>query len=186
MSSHFIACIYTFNIHSFIIFSPIYVLTDNPRNNQTGDVWSTMLDMRCKNLKSYGRPIYTLEKTVYLDTGDTMNGTAIIPGAAINQVPFLGPTSDDKQALMYTGSRWVGVFKRGAANLTIPEIKARQADYHAFWRRKYYAVFEACLSFSIIMSYTTDSYKYAYDKLLTYKEAYKNDTLVISDPTTAR
>lgn len=172
--------------HCFIIFSPIYVLTDNPRNNQTGDVWSTMLDMRCKNLKSYGRPIYTLEKTVYLDTGDTMNGTAIIPGAAINQVPFLGPTSDDKQALMYTGSRWVGVFKRGAANLTIPEIKARQADYHAFWRRKYYAVFEACLSFSIIMSYTTDSYKYAYDKLLTYKEAYKNDTIVISDPTTAR
>ena len=110
-----------------------------------------MLDADCQKIKQYGRPIYTFESSISLDIGDAVANITTSPGSAvINQAPLFQPPTtmgEDKSTLIYTGSRWIGVVKRGAANLTFTELKARQADYHAFWERKYYFVYEACQIF---------------------------------------
>ena len=94
--------------------------------NTTENIWAIMYDENCKPLKEYGRPVYALEKAVKED------------GSIIN----------DKVALIYSGSRWLGTVKAGAANLTTEEVRILREDYHAFWN-----------------------------------EAYKYDTVTVSDPT---
>ena len=74
-----------------------------------------MYDENCKPLKEYGRPVYALEKAVKED------------GSIIN----------DKVALIYSGSRWLGTVKPGAANLTTEEVRILREDYHAFWNEAY-------------------------------------------------
>jgi len=99
-----------------------------------------MFDENCKPLKEYGRPVYALENAV------TEDGS-IINNLEDKQLPF-DVFNNDKVALIYSGSRWLGTVKPGAANLTTEEIRLLREDYHAFWN-----------------------------------EAYKFDTVTVSDPT---
>jgi len=99
-----------------------------------------MLDENCNALKEYGRPVYALENAVIEDG-------SIITNLEDKQLPF-DVFNNDKVALIYSGSRWLGTVKPGAANLTTEEVRLLREDYHAFWN-----------------------------------EAYKYDTVTISDPT---
>ena len=79
-----------------------------------------MYDEHCNALKEYGRPVYALENAV------TEDGS-IITNLEDKQLPF-DVFNNDKVALIYSGSRWLGTVKPGAANLTTEEIRLLRED----------------------------------------------------------